>query len=529
MGRNLAGIWSMILLLTVVTAPVTASPVAAGRHAHTEFEQAGAREIPTSAPEAADTTRAVGAQRISIAARAADIRSVLLTVAEQVGLGIVIDPDVTGAVTLAVEEIALRDALDAIISPAGYHYHLGERLLRVYGREVQTRLFTLNYITGIRSGITQLSASSGSSGGGSSRTSAVTGSQGGSNAQSSSQVSSEISSDPWAEIIRGLELIVYSGGQGADAAYVEGPERLVVHPPSGVILVTASFAKLNRVADFLERVEGSTHRQVIIEARIVEVSLLKEFSMGIDWSRIPGAGDITSVYGQGEIGVAQRLSPANEVFQIAASYNDFNMLLDAMEEQGKLRMISAPRVATLNNQKAIIKVAREESFFSVRVEYEYQPDGTRMPIRSVDPERITIGLILDVTPQISPDGHIMMHVHPSLTEMIGEDIFPPEATGLEIQANAPILEIREVDAVVEVKNGSLLIIGGLTKEREVKRVRQVPLLGSIPILGYFFKRTDRTTEQVELIILIKPTIVIGEDADRFALSELDRFEVPHGR
>jgi len=330
-----------------------------------------------------------------------------------------------------------------------------------------------------------------------------------------------MASDPWAEITKGLNMIVFglpSGSEGEGA----GGERLVVHPPSGVILVTATKDKLLRVAEFLEMIEGSSHRQVIVEARIVEVALNDEYQMGIDWTRIPGTGsDIASVAGNDDVAVEQTLNPGNEVFQIAASFGEFNSLLDALDAQGDLKVISSPRVATLNNQKAVIKVAREETFFTVQVEYEYLPDGSTRPVVSVEPERITIGLILDVTPQISSTGDIMMHIHPSLTELVGEDVFPPGASGSDIQANAPILDIREVDTVVRVQDGNMLIIGGLEKERESEKRKGVPFLSRIPLLGHLFRHTTIITEKVELVILLQPKLVIGSEANQDAIEQLD--------
>ncbi len=462
--------------------------------------------------------------RISVAAMAADVRSVLLTIGEQVDLQVVIDPDVHGAITVEIEEMPLEDALEAVIGPTRYHYGIERGVLRVFGEEVQTRLFALDYITGVRTGLTQLSASSGSSGAaGSSNASSTSSGSGQSDvAQSSSRVNSQSYTDPWAEIIRGLEMIVYgTTGELAGSSH-EGPERLVVHPATGVILVTASYEILNRVAHFLESIAGNAQRQVVIEARVVEVSLLDEFHMGIDWSLIPDATDVTGVFGRDKAAAAQALSPGLGAFQIAGSTGDFDALLDALATQGRLKVVSAPRVATLNNQKAIIKVARESSFFNLRVEYEYQPDGSRIPISSVDPQRITIGLILDVTPQISPEGRIMMHVHPSLTELVDTVVFPPDATGADVQANAPVLDIREVDTVVRVADGDMLIIGGLTKERVERRTRGVPLLSKIPLLGWLFRTTHDVTEQVELLILMKPTVVIGRDANESAVRELER-------
>jgi len=455
---------------------------------------------------------------VSITAQEADLRGVLMTIAQQAQLEVAIDDDVAGRVTAALDSVPLPAALATLISPTGYEYQLEGNRLRVYGEQLQTRIFTLDYMTGTRFGRSQLSASSGTSTG----ESGASGESGEEAAQSGSSVNSQVASNPWAQIAAGLETILF-GAPGPPPAGAR--ERLVVHPASGVILISAPYAKLNRAAAFLERIAGSIHRQVVIEARIIEVSLSDKFQMGLDWSRIPGAGDdVTSVFGDDEVAVAQALSPGNAIFQIAGSNEHFDLLLDALSGQGQINVISAPRVATLNNQKAIIKAAREESFFSQQVEYEYQPDGTRIPIASVDPERITIGLILDVTPQISAAGGIMMHVHPSLTDLIGVETFPPGATGDAVQANAPVLDIREVDTVVRVDNGEMLVIGGLIKERFSETIEGVPLLSKLPLLGHLFRRTERKTERIELVIVLKPEVVIGEAASRYAAREIERLE-----
>jgi type II secretory pathway component GspD/PulD (secretin) len=171
-----------------------------------------------------------------------------------------------------------------------------------------------------------------------------------------------------------------------------------------------------------------------------------------------------------------------------------------------------------------VKVAREQSFFSQRIDYQILPDGTSEPIFSVEPQRITIGLILDVTPQISSDAGVMMHVHPSLTELIGEDVFPPGASGTAVQANAPVLDIREVDTVVEIENGNRLVIGGLIKDRVNQSEKRVPILGRIPLVGQLFKQVKYEKEQVELVIVLTPTLIIGAAADLAAARRLERAE-----
>lgn len=483
---------------------------------------------------------------VSIVARDADLRSVLLTLAEQVDVDVVVDPGVDGTVTIEVRDVTFENALEAVLEPSDYHYRLTDGLLRVYDDAMQTRVFTVDYITGTRTGTTRLSASSGG-------TSSANGEQdGGSSSENLVSVDSRSTADVWQEIVSGLELIVFSNTDGhaemvtgrssADAFDGDAPEgavpagrsgasrgdesgpRLVVHPHSGTILVTASYRTLNRVADFLERIQGASYRQVVIEARIVEVTLTDDYTLGIDWSQVPGMGGVTSVFGQGDVAAAQTLAPSETVFQVAFSSGDFDALLGALANQGDVKVISAPRVAALNNQKAVFKAAREQSFFARRIDYETQPDGTSQPILTVEPQRVTIGLVLDCTPQISLEGDIMMNIHPSVTELVGEDVFPPGAEGDEVLANAPVLDIREVDTVVRVETGQLLVIGGLMKERVSEVRKMVPFLGKIPGLGYLFSQTKYVREHVELVIAMRPVVVVGQAAHEEAVAELERLE-----
>jgi len=464
---------------------------------------------------------------VSVQADGADVRDLLAAITAKAGLELILDPDVSGRVTLTVDDVPVEEALDAILSQAGFHYRLRDGLLRVFGDGLQTRIFTVDYIMGVRTGTTRLSASSGGMQRGSD---ASSGSSESSSGESRVSIDSEIASDLWAELVRGLQLIVLGREQDGASFSSDSPadpaskNRLVINAHTGTVLVTAPFAVLNQVADFLERTVGAAHRQVMIEARVVEVALSDESHRGIDWSRIPGTGSVTSVYGKDEVGVAQHLSPENEAFQIAFSKGEFDVLLDALAVQGEIRVVSSPRIATLNNQKAIIKVAREASFFSQRIDYEVRPDGTSVPIFTVEPERVTIGLILDVTPQVGANGDIMMTIHPSITELVGEDVFPPGASGRDVLANSPVLDIREVDTVVRVRSGNLLLIGGLLKERDRETLQMVPVLGKIPVLGHLFRRTDRIKERVELLIALRPRIVVGEEASEETLLEIERLE-----
>jgi type II secretory pathway component GspD/PulD (secretin) len=187
------------------------------------------------------------------------------------------------------------------------------------------------------------------------------------------------------------------------------------------------------------------------------------------------------------------------VFGIGVADVGFAMLLDLLQAEGKLRTLSRPSVSTLNNQKAIIKVATDDVFFETNTVLTAQGIAqTNVISRSV-----TIGVVLSVTPQIASDGYIIMDVHPTVTDSTSVRTF--EAGG--VSASRPVVDVRETNTVLRVKDGESIVIAGLVQRKSDRRVRKVPWLGSIPVLGVLFQQVKESSENTELVIKITPRIV----------------------
>jgi MSHA biogenesis protein MshL len=169
-------------------------------------------------------------------------------------------------------------------------------------------------------------------------------------------------------------------------------------------------------------------------------------------------------------------------------------LIDALSTQGKIDIISSPRVSTLNNQKAIIKAAIEDVYFDVTT-----AAGTP-PITTATPKYITIGLILDVTPQIDADGTIIMDIHPSVTERVST------ATFADTKQQAPVISVRETQTIVRVREGQTILIAGLMQSKEKENLSGVPCLMNVPVAGEAFRQTRTDKTKYEIVILITPTI-----------------------
>jgi len=274
---------------------------------------------------------------------------------------------------------------------------------------------------------------------------------------------------------------------------------LVVNWLSGTIQITDWNQRITEIEQFLKNVHQALYRQVEIEARIYEVNLNDSYSLGIDWSKI-------NFYGtSGNFALSNIITAPFGGFMAKAatttiSFADgsFDGVLKALAEQGDLHVVSQPRVVTLNNQPALIKVATDQPFFTSTISQGTAGTGN---IITEQARSVTVGLVLSVTPQISEDGWIMLDVTPIISRL-REIAESPQQT-----ATAPVLDVKQSSGVVRLQDGEMVIIGGLIQEETSHTERKVPLLGDIPWLGRLFKGTYDVKTKSELVIFLSPRLV----------------------
>jgi len=488
----------------------------------------------------------------SFFARDASIHDVLLAFSRDSEFNIVIDPELSGKVTIDLKRVTLKEALDAILSPLGWNYRMDGKFIKVLRPQMETRLFTLNYIATKRSGKREIYASTG----GGLQTGAIAGQQtgvgsGGSARTGYSDLVSVDEMDLWTEIQKGLEAIIFESveekGKEASSekdkttwARVDGKgKKLVINKSSGVIMVNDYPIHLNKVASYIETVEGSSQRQVSIQAKILEVILTDEYKEGINWNVIQSLprstnlawgltnkagttgfpGGTTGYISSGETtttttgtgGTIQtpgtfKIKPYGGVLAIGAGGVEIVLsdIMQAISTQGDVKVLSSPTISTLNNQKAIIRVGNQDVFF-ITGAVATQTTVTQV----IQPMTIDIGIILDVTPQIAEDGTIIMNIHPSITEKTGEKVTPDGKTTF------PLLSVRETDTTVKVKDGQTIIIAGLMAEKKEESYIGVPGLQSVPVLGGLFRYKSETKKTSELVIMITPTLQVGKKVEDF--------------
>jgi len=447
----------------------------------------------------------------SFTLRDADIHEVMLSISKQTSYNIVVHPDVQGSVTLDLKNVTLTDALDTLTDLLGLTYKVKRNLIRVSRPALETRIFSLGYVnlkrTSNSSTTAQIGASIGGGVGGATAgaTAAAAGGGGGAGGQTTITTSSE--TDLWSSVEAGVTQLLSTDG------------KLVVDKQGGNILVTDFPRFLDRIATFLETVEGSVQRQVLIEARLIEVTLTGNFRFGIDWSAVARAGALAGGTASGKI-FSQTLKPDTSDFQIGVTSTDFDALINILSSQGEVNVLSSPRLATLNNQTAVLKAATDDVFFVTETERVPGAQGGFNSFTTVTPRTVTVGVVLSITPQISSDGSVILHVRPTVSRSDRTASITVDNTTISV----PILDVREADVIVRAEEGQVVVIAGLIDERQTDDEKKIPILGDLPGVGRLFRQTIQTRDKTELVILLRPTVLVGKRADQISSRDLARLK-----
>ncbi|MGE3312360.1 MAG: type II secretion system protein GspD [Limisphaerales bacterium] len=445
----------------------------------------------------------------SFSAKDLEIRDALALFARSNDLNIVPDPDVTGTVSVEFRNLPIEQSMEALLSSFGYYAEASGGLIRV--RNMRTEFFTVDYLRLVRSGNGSSSAnisssSSGEFGGGGGAGVGGGGGEGnsggasGSGAGDSTSVSiSKVDSlDFWTEVEAQLKELLSEKG------------KIAINRVSGTIMVTDRKGSVDRIATYLKHVKKTLHRQVDLEAQIYELVLNDEFHFGIDWQNVMiqagewamSSGGLPAGIPSSDLIVNNPLggnTPGQPALSLAITKDETKIVIDALKQMGNLEVVSQPRIRTLNNQAAMIKVGTDKPFFR-RTSNVITANGGTQTQSNVEVTSITIGTILALTPQISDDGWITMDISPVITRLVNTAEGPDGST-------APEVDIKQASSLVRVPQGATVVIGGLIQNERYKTTRKVPILGDIPGIGYAFRGVYDDTRKSELVIFITPTIV----------------------
>ncbi len=379
-------------------------------------------------------------------------------------------------------------------------------LFTISAAGLQTAIIPVNYLNLKRKGESQTRINSGQvadagpSDGGQGGNSGTSTQTNGSNATTipSTQIETSSEADLWSELLVTLKTLI-TGSEGGS---------VVVNPQASLVIVRAEPNDLRAIRKYLASAENHLQRQVILEAKILEVTLSDGFQSGVDWNSLNTSGGGTLQTGQaGQVfNIPTQVNPLNGYFTGVFTNGDFDLTVQLLSTQGTVQVLSSPRVSTVNNQKAVIKVGTDEFFVTGISTTTTSGAGGNTSTPNITLSPFFSGIALDVTPQISEQGEITLHVHPSVSNV--EDETKEIDFGSAGTLTLPLAKstIRETDSIVRAKSGQIVVIGGLMQDRSTQADSGVPWLQDIPGLGHLFTQHRDNNSKSELVILLRPFV-----------------------
>ncbi|MBP4041600.1 pilus (MSHA type) biogenesis protein MshL [Aeromonas taiwanensis] len=494
------------------TAPLTTLPPSV----QSELLQLNRPQQPLSVPE----------KRMRIAAHDVDAVEFFGSLFKGSRYSVAVHPGVAGVISVELKDVTLQEALATVGDMYGFDVQRKGNVFHVYPAGLRTETIPVNYLMMARRGLSRTSVSTGgvtandnndngnnnnfdnglnNSGSNNNSNSFDNGNNGNGNSNGT-RIETDSNNDYWTDLRDALQTLIGSG---------EG-RAVITSPQAGLVTVRAYPKELKAVRDFLEQSGEHLKRQVVLEARILEVSLNEGYEQGVDWSGLSASWDGgKGITGGGSLLDSPIASTPNQIFRalgggagFTISDGNFNVAVSLLKTQGDVNTLSSPRVTATNNQKAVIKVGTDE-YFVTNASTTTTTSGNSAPIVTPNVELTPFfsGIALDVTPQIDEQGRVLLHIHPSVIDT------EEQSKTINVGTTDPLVlplaksSIRESDTVVQANNGDIVVIGGLMKTDKQEIVSKVPLLGDIPWVGEAFTNRRESNRKVELVIMLKPTVV----------------------
>ena len=464
-------------------------------------------------------------QRLRIAAHDVDAVEFFGSLFKGSRYSVAVHPGVAGQISVELKDVTLPEVLAVVGDMYGFDVQRKGNVFHVYPAGLRTETIPVNYLMMSRRGLSRTSVSTGgvtsndsnnsnnssfdNANGGSNNSSSSNASNGnaGSNNSNGTRIETDTNSDYWTDLRTSLEMLIGSGDGRA----------VITSPQAGLVTIRAYPKELKAVREFLSQSETHLKRQVVLEARILEVALNEGYEQGVDWSGLSASWDGNKgITGGGSLMDSPIASTPNQIFRalgggagFTISDGNFNVAVSLLKTQGDVNTLSSPRVTATNNQKAVIKVGTDE-YFVTKASTTITSNSSGVSDRTPNVELTPFfsGISLDVTPQIDEEGKVLLHIHPSVIDTEEQNkVIDMGTTGGKLELPLAKSSIRESDTVVQANNGDIIVIGGLMKTDKQEIVSKVPLLGDIPWVGEAFTNRRESTKKVELVILLKPTVV----------------------
>lgn len=511
---------------------------------------------------AAGAKRQETINRFDVAVKNIPARDFFLSLVSESGVNVVTHPDIEGSISLRLQNVTVKEVLDVTREVFGYEYRLKNNIYTIYPKKLRTEIFTINYIDVKRVGVSDTSvtvgqitssegqnAGGGQNGAGSSNNVNILGlvhdktlNDSAQGVGPGSRIQTVNKTDFWQMIETTISTLIGGGVDG---------KSVMVNPQAGLVVVTAMPPEISKIRDFLEASELSVKRQVVLEAQILEVRLNKGFEAGVNWNAIGGqlvaAKNVADGFALGAGGgvivdefrnIDQNLTytnssgepdilsygvrePVGGTVAGLLQVTDITKLLSLLQTQGKVQVLSSPRVSTVNNQKAVIRVGSDAFFVTGLSNDTTSSAGATTTSPEVELASFFSGISLDVTPQISENGDVLLHIHPIISDVTDQQ---KEITVGDSTISLPLAlrKIRESDSIVRARSGQVIVLGGLMQESIDHLDGKRPGLGDIPGLNLLFKSKKQSTRKTELVILLRP-VVVNDNVWKQQIEHFDAF------
>ncbi|MFM5274297.1 pilus (MSHA type) biogenesis protein MshL [Aeromonas caviae] len=492
------------------TAPLTSLPPSV----QSELLQLNRPQQPMTIPE----------KRMRIAAHDVDAVEFFGSLFKGSRYSVAVHPGVAGVISVELKDVTLQEALATVGDMYGFDVQRKGNVFHIYPAGLRTETIPVNYLMMARRGLSRTSVSTGGvtandnnngnnnnfdnglNNSGNNNSQGNTASGDNNTNSNGTRIETDSNNDYWTDLRDALQTLIGTG---------EG-RAVITSPQAGLVTVRAYPKELKAVREFLDQSGEHLKRQVVLEARILEVSLNEGYEQGVDWSGLSASWDGgKGITGGGSLMDSPIANTPNQIFRalgggagFTISDGNFNVAVSLLKTQGDVNTLSSPRVTATNNQKAVIKVGTDE-YFVTNASTTTTTSGNSAPIVTPNVELTPFfsGIALDVTPQIDEAGRVLLHIHPSVIDT------EEQSKTIDVGTTAPLVlplaksSIRESDTVVQANNGDIVVIGGLMKTDRQEIVSKVPLLGDIPWVGEAFTNRRESNRKVELVIMLKPTVV----------------------
>jgi general secretion pathway protein D len=514
------------------------------------------------------------------------LKDVLIELARLANVDVEIDSGITGGISFRAKDRPFNEVIDRIADLAALRYSIKNNILRVERDTPYVNIYSLDFLNIDRSAQSNVNISTsvlsetdvaGSTGGGGSGGSGSSSSGGGArgssgggggggngfNNGSTSNITTKADSDFWKQFSEGIKRIltykevrrisnadvaeqpaspVASGAQPANAGAMTNLPSLdgggssgsggnnepvagsffIINREASTMTVSATEKQHELISHFLKKIQTNASAQVLIEAKIVEVSLNDQFQSGIDWSKLGNSVvNFTSSFA-GVSDVANIATLNLNAQNVGGTGTDLTGAVNLAQAFGTTRTLSSPRLHAINNQQAVLTFAQNQVYFTLNVQQNQATSagGTTNTITlNSTPHTVPIGIILTLQPSVNSEtSEITLSVRPTLSRVTGQVTDPAVAFTLAqaaalgiavdgISSTLPVIEVRELDSILKLKSGQVMVIGGLMENRADNTDTGVPYAQDVPVVGHLFKGTDKSSNLKELIIFIRATIV----------------------